>query len=156
MRTSSPLQTSILLAFLNSRRHNPLIHNVIIAEMQPRPISLHVHLNRVPIPAKENGLASTDAPTDTQGESSPYRADKQFLRQWEQHLCAHDTRDSASAIDVREALLGQPSARSVIDVELDAPLHEASCNVCEPEVDNAQDRVARESIEDEHRVEPVQ
>jgi hypothetical protein len=42
-----------LLLLLKSRRLNPLIYSVIIANMQPPPIRLHTYLNRVPITAKE-------------------------------------------------------------------------------------------------------
>ena len=46
--------------------------------------------------------------------------------------------------------------RHVVHIELDAPLHEAGSNVRELEVDNAQDRLAGEPVEDDHRIEPVQ
>ena len=74
----------------------------------------------------------------------------------EQNLCANDSRDGTCAIQVRKALLGQPSMRHIVHIELDAPLHEAGSNVRELEVDHAQDRLAGEPVEDDHRIEPVQ
>ena len=88
--------------------------------------------------------------------SLPHRTDKQLLRQWEQHICAHDSRDRTCIMEGRETCLSPPSTRGVVHIELHAPLHEAGCNIREPEVNNPQHRLASELVEDDHRIEPVQ
>ena len=94
--------------------------------------------------------------TDLDGVSIADRAFEELLREREEHLRTHDTRNRACTVRVGVALLDEPLFCGVVDVHRYPAPSEARLNVSEAEVDDLEDGRFGELVEDEHRVETIE